>query len=208
MHSAADHREIEVKFHLTQPQEIRQRILALGGGSQGRCFETNLRYDRPDESLLAAKCLLRLRKDKDARLTYKCEPDTADMDFKNYRELEVTVGDFDAMDRILVALGFCRMQVYEKWRETLMIGPVCLCLDSLPFGEFLEIEGSKEDIRAMARNLELAWEKRILANYLAIFAAIKQHAALPFCDLTFANFQTAPAPFSRFSHLFEAGGPR
>jgi adenylate cyclase class 2 len=208
MHSTVDYREIEVKFHLPRPQEMRQRILALGGRSQGRIFETNLRYDKPDESLLAGKCLLRLRRDKGVRLTYKCEPDTADKDFKSYKELEVTVSDFDVMDRILVALGFCRVQVYEKWRETISLGPLCLCLDSMPVGEFLEIEGPKEDIRHMARNLDLAWEKRILANYLAIFAVIQQQAALPFVDMTFANFKTTPVPFTRFVHLFEAGGPR
>jgi adenylate cyclase class 2 len=208
MLSTTEDREIEVKFHLPSPQALRQRIVELGGQSQGRIFETNLRYDRPDGSLLAGKCLLRLRKDNGVRLTYKSEPDTADADFKSYRELEVSVDDFDGMDRILVALGFCRAQAYEKWRETFHLGPVTLCLDSMPIGEFLEIEGAKEDIRAAARSLGLAWEKRILANYLSIFELIRQQAALPFSDMTFANFTSNPVMFSNFSHFFETGGSR
>lgn len=208
MQGTTNDREIEVKFHLPQPREIRQSILGLGGRSKGRVFETNQRYDDADGRLLAAKSLLRLRKDKLMHLTYKCEPDLADTDFKNYKELEVTVSDFEIMDRILIALGFLRVQIYEKWRETILLGSVCLCLDSMPMGEFLEIEGPKEDIRTMAGNLNLAWEKRILANYLSIFSVIKQHAALPFNDMTFANFKSLPDLFSRFSHLFEAGGPK
>lgn len=206
MQGTTKDREIEVKFHLPQPEEMRQRILGLGGRSKGRVFETNQRYDDADGRLLAAKSLLRLRKDKLVHLTYKCEPDLADTDFKSYKELEVTVSDFEVMDRILIALGFLRVQIYEKWRETILLGPVCLCLDRMPMGEFLEIEGAKEDIRATVRNLNLVWEKRILANYLSIFSVIKQRCDLPFSDMTFANFKSFPDLFSRFSHLFEAGG--
>jgi hypothetical protein len=36
------------------------------------------------------------------------------------KELEVKVSDFDAMKRILQALGFHCEQTYEKWRETLL----------------------------------------------------------------------------------------
>jgi adenylate cyclase class 2 len=64
-----------------------------------------------------------------------------------------------------------------------------LCLDRLPFGDFLEIEGGKEAIRHAAGRLGLAWERRILDNYLGLFEKVRQSMGLPFSDVTFANFK-------------------
>ncbi len=184
-----DHLEIEVKFCVENPDELRRAIAALGCRSLGRVFERNHCYDDSRRSLEARKALLRLRKDKAVRLTFKSVPPTADADFKVLRELEVAVDDFDTMAGILEAIGFRRTRVYEKWRETFACQQALLCLDALPMGTFLEIEGPRPAIEDLARRLHLPWQERILANYLEMFDHLRASLGLSFGDLTFDNFR-------------------
>ena len=183
-----EHLEIEVKFYLSDMDVIRDRILELGAVYMGRIFETNLRFDDADNRLIEKKSLLRLRQDKKTILTYKSEPPFKNDQFKILKELEVEVSDFATMKHILESLGFREEQVYEKWRETFRLNSANLCLDTMPYGDFLEIEGQMEDIKKLASQIGLKWKKRILLNYLAIFDIIKQKSNLPFYDVTFSNF--------------------
>jgi adenylate cyclase class 2 len=183
-----EHLEIEVKFYLSDMDSIRDRILELGAVSMGRVFETNLRFDDADNRLIEKKSLLRLRRDTKTILTFKSEPPFKNDQFKILKELEVEVSDFTTMKHILESLGFREEQVYEKWRETFRLNSNNLCLDTMPYGDFLEIEGQKEDIKELAYRIGLKWQKRILLNYLAIFDVIKQKTNLPFYDVTFSNF--------------------
>jgi len=181
--------EIEVKFLLADPAQIRRRLIELGAEPRGRAFEKNIRFEDRQDSFKSAGKLLRLRLDRRTHLTFKSiEPDR-DRQFKVYRELEVTVDDFQTMHRLLEAVGFYPAQQYEKWRETLFLEHTEFCLDTLPFGEFLEIEGERQSIRDFADRLGLFWENRILDTYLQIFEQLRRHKGLSFSDLTFDNFK-------------------
>jgi adenylate cyclase, class 2 len=205
MNNAMDqHLEIEVKFFIDDVKTILNKITALGGKSKGRVFETNIRYEDDMCTLKARRSLLRLRKDHQVRLTVKQDPDRQNREFKILRELEVGVSDFETMDKILAALGFHQEQVYEKWRETILFNDVMLCLDTLPFGNFLEIEGSQSEIRAAADALGLEWDRRILSNYLEIFSFLKKEAGLGFNDITFKNFKNHSIQFQPYRQIFEA----
>jgi adenylate cyclase, class 2 len=195
--------EIEVKFYLSDMDFIRDRILEIGAVSRGRVFETNLRFDDEDNHLIQKKSLLRLRQDAKTTLTFKSEPAFKDDQFKILKELEVEVSDFTTMKHILESLGFREEQVYEKWRETYILNRTNLCLDTMPYGNFLEIEGQKEDIKKLASQIGLKWKKRILLNYLAIFDIIKQKSNLPFYDVTFSNFINIRFDIAKYLDLFE-----
>lgn len=197
--------EIEIKFFLPDIGGIRQRILALGARSRGRVFESNIRFEDRHNSLYRRRSLLRLRKNEKAFLTFKSQPAVKDPDFKIFRELEVEVSDFGAMHEILCSLGFHKAQTYEKWRETLVLNPAEFCIDTMPFGTFLEIEGPQKTIRELADRLELKWEKRILKNYLSIFELLKTNLRLPFSDLTFDNFDGISVDMEQFLPALEAG---
>lgn len=199
-----EHIETEVKFILSDVQSIRERIVELGVDVKGRVFETNIRFEDIDESLLRKKSLLRLRRDANTKLTYKSEPAIKDDQFKTFRELEVQVSDFTTMKLILEHLGFHQAQIYEKWRETFIFDDTILCLDTMPFGDFLEIEGKKEYIREIASKLGLQWGQRITLNYLAIFDIIRQELKLPFTDVTFDNFKKIRIDIAKYRHLIEA----
>ncbi len=184
--------EIEVKFAVADIVSMRQQILDTGAVSRGRHFEINVRFDDAAGHLGRQQCLLRLRRDDKTTLTFKSQPADRDRQFKIHRELEVQVSDFDTMEQILASLGLERRQVYEKWRETFRLGQTDLCLDQMPFGDFLEIEGSKAAIRQAASRLELDWSRRILKNYLEMFSILQTHLKLPFTDITFENFTNVP----------------
>ena len=86
-----------------------------------------------------------------------------------------------------------------------MLGHTEFCLDTLPFGNFLEIEGGTADIINLSGQMGLKWEKRILHNYLEIFEAVKQEFNLSFSDITFDNFKSVNEDMSKFMACFEAG---
>jgi adenylate cyclase class 2 len=198
-----EHLEIEVKFFIKHPDLIRSKLKNLGAKSNGCVFETNIRFEDKENSLIAKNALLRLRKDNCNRLTYKCEPDEKDSNYKIYRELEVEVSDFSITQEILEALGYHPEQIYEKWRETFVISDTTLCLDQMPFGHFMEIEGPKNKIHHLSEELGFYWDQRILHNYLKIFEIIKEMKQLPFSDITFDNFKKYPACLSQKDiHLF------
>jgi len=189
MDSETNNLEIEVKFHVTDASQMQQRIIDLGAVVRPKVFETNVRYEDPGNNLKRAGKLLRLRKDKTCRLTFKSRPNHQDPECKVYQELEVGVNDFDTMAAILDALGYKKVQIYEKWRQTFSWRDVLLCLDIMPYGIFLEIEGPKKGIKTTAHMLGLPWSKRILENYLAIFDVLRKDCGLPFYDVTFYNFK-------------------
>lgn len=185
-----DSLEVEVKFFLPQLQAFRERLLAAGAEQvKPRLFERNVRFDSPGERLRFQFQLLRLRQDDNARLTFKGPPHEAgETEAKVREELEVEVSDFETTAAILERLGFEAQQVYEKYRETFHLGEVEIVLDEMPFGNFVELEGDEEAIRAAAGRLGLDWEQRILDNYLALMARLKAEHHLDFDDVTFDNF--------------------
>jgi adenylate cyclase class 2 len=197
--------EIEVKFYLPDIEQMQRCILALGAESKGRVFENNVRYEDENSTLIKKKSLLRLRRDAKTILTFKSSPPVADTEFKVFNELEVEVSDFETMNRILQNLGYHPEQLYEKWRETLTLDQTGFYLDTMPYGTFLEIEGSEEDIRTYAAALGLNWRKRILLNYLEIFQIMRQTLSLNFKNLTFKNFENIRVDMAAFLGNLEAG---
>ena len=202
--SPMEYLETEVKFYLSSIDPIRTRVIDLGAVFKHRTFETNIRFEDAEKSLIQKKSLLRLRKDNKITLTFKSKPPFKDHQFKVLKEFEVEVSDFDTMEHILKSLGFKEEQVYEKWREIYVLGDTHLCLDTMPYGDFLEIEGKKESIRQLASQIGLLWEKRILLNYLAIFDIIKRQLNLSFYDVTFSNFNNIRFDMAPYLKLIEA----
>jgi adenylate cyclase, class 2 len=192
MPKISDNLEIEVKFFSGDMRKLHHRLLEMGATAGPEVFESNIRFENADERLKKNGQLLRLRTDGSCRLTYKCRPLQDDPEYKVYQELEVEVDDGDVMTSILQSLGFHAVQVYEKRRQVFKWCDVELCLDRMPFGDFLEIEGTRQGIRNAASQLGLAWRDRILKNYLSIFEMVREKFELPFNDVTFANFEHHP----------------
>ena len=181
--------ENEVKFMVSDLGVIETRLASLGARlEQARTYEQNLRFDTPGHDLDQHRQVLRLRQDTTARLTYK-GPGQADTEVSTRQEIEFEVSDFDSARKFLEALGYEILLVYEKYRAAYLLDEVEVVLDEMPFGNFIEIEGpDAAAIQAAAEKLGVDWEARILDNYMALFARVKEALGLDVRDLTFENF--------------------
>jgi len=147
--------EIEKKYRLTKKQreEVLVRLPEIGARRKLTEFEVNTLYT--GVSLDLGRTVLRLRRiGKRGILTYK-ERFPTRSDIKHQREDETRVDDPDAMELILEALGFSAGLIYEKHRETWTLGKTEIVIDELPFGLFMEIEGSEPDIRHIESKLAI-----------------------------------------------------
>ena len=185
------HEEVEVKFLIKALPAMRQRLVALGATlSTPRTYEENLLFDTPDAQFRPQGRLLRLRRDRRNRITYK-EPATHDdLDFKIMQEYAIEVSDFAQAHAILAKLGFVQVLRFEKYRETFTYQDAEIVLDEVPFGTFMEIEASPEDIRSLVTALGLDFATRLVSSYVDIFDAVCTTYHLPATDITFAAFRS------------------
>ena len=182
--------ELEVKFYLTRPKELEEKLIALGAQLKDpRVHEINLRFDTPDLSLLNTGRLLRLRTDSRARVTYK-GLGSIEGGARLRKELEFTVSNFDTTREVFEALGYEVYMMYEKYRTTFTLGDLEVVLDELPYGDFVEIEGPDgESIQQAARQIGLNWDARILESYTVLFENVRMRLGFDFRDLSFENFK-------------------
>lgn len=181
--------EIEVKFFLKDHEALMQKIAALQlPCSQERIHEFNLRYDLPDGSLVAQNQVLRLRKDTQARLTFK-GPGVMEEDILLRKEIEIEVSDFEATQRLLEALGYQVVMMYEKFRANYLLGSLVMSVDETPLGLFVELEGkSPAQVHQAAQTLGFDWEARINLSYSALLNLFNQKTSRALRDLSFENF--------------------
>jgi adenylate cyclase class 2 len=185
--------EIEVKFYVPDLAKVRLRVVAAGATLKNeRVYERNIRYDNAWDGLIARGAMLRLRQDKRAKMTFKGIPLNTDIREAQARvreEIEFEVGDFDSADLLLQRIGFEPRQIYEKYRETFQLGDVEIVLDEMPYGDFVELEGSEAELRRVTDQLGLSWDARIITNYLGLLAELNAKHRLAIQDLTFENFK-------------------
>jgi adenylate cyclase, class 2 len=145
--------ETEKKYRLDKKrrEKVVIRLKEVGAVFAGEAFEENFLHKGGDLKEKAA--VLRLRKIGDTTiLTYK-EKVREDLDIKHRIEYETKVSDVDATEKIIQSLGFTLNVIYEKRRQTWHFGDVEVVLDELPFGLFMEIEGTAEDIEKAEKKL-------------------------------------------------------
>ena len=148
--------EIEKKFRLTaeQRRQLPHRLRQLGATFSGEEFEENTLYR--GVGLEPGSRILRLRRvGQRAILTFKERLSNA-TPIKHQREDETEIANAEAMVAILEGLGFTPALIYEKRRQTWLFGDVEIVLDELPFGLFMEIEGSETEINEVERTLGMA----------------------------------------------------
>ena len=134
--------EIEKKYRLDKAQieSVLAALREIGAEFAGEDFEENILFSNP--GLAEKQAVLRLRRIGERTvLTYKRKMRSAS-DAKVHVEHETEVGDFDEIRAIVENLGLSRVLVYEKRRRTWRFRQVEIVLDVLPFGDFMEIEGS------------------------------------------------------------------
>jgi adenylate cyclase, class 2 len=142
--------ETEKKYRLDKKLlvEFTTKLRQLNAVFAYETFEEN--YLHRGGLLDDRNAVLRLRKTADKTLlTYKEKVGSGiESEFKHKIEFETTVGDVGATESIIEKLGYKLSVVYEKHRKAWHLGNVEVVLDELPFGLYMEIEGSMDDILA------------------------------------------------------------
>jgi predicted adenylyl cyclase CyaB len=184
--------EIEVKFALPHLAEVRARLLASGARLLSpRTLEVNLRFDDPAGKLAGAGRVLRLRRDRASRLTYKAPGAVPE----ERVEIELEIDSDEIGRRFLEALGYRVVAAYEKFREVFALEDDHIMLDELPFGHFLETESSSiAGLRRRSDSLGLEWSRRITASYVALFEILRARAGREVPAATFEHWQDLPRP--------------
>jgi adenylate cyclase, class 2 len=194
--------ELECKLQVTSHAALREKLRSAGGTPVGSVLETNTLFDLPDRSLLRAGCGLRVRSTvalagqaKGSTLTYK-GPRTPSS-FKRREEIEIGISDAAAMADLLRALGYAERIIFEKRRESWLLGGCRVELDELPrLGLFVEVEGPNETaIGSVLTALGLDASASIVASYVSMVAALPGNDATQPIELRFAlNGSPRPSP--------------
>lgn len=148
--------EIECKFLNVEHEALRERLGKANAQYLGRWFEANEVFDDAGRRLKSEGTLLRLRTRKSKHiLTLKRSAAAQSSLAKVYEEHETEVADADTLRTILLGLCYAPVLRYEKLREKWALHGCEVCLDLLPFGQFAEIEGPEDGIKACALALGL-----------------------------------------------------
>jgi adenylate cyclase, class 2 len=184
--------ETEVKFYVHDLQRMETRLLELKARLiQPRVHETNLRFDTPNGGLRKNSHVLRLRKDTEAKFTFKGPSRERKNGVMSRQEIEFTVSDFDKAQQFLEALGYAPVVFYEKFRTTYELDNIHIMLDELPYGKFVEIEGENIDaLQKTAHLLNLNWDAMVKAGYHALFDRVADKFKLESSQLRFKALES------------------
>jgi len=194
--------EIEIKVRIAEPFDVSARSTGLEARLlQDRHFEDNWLMDFPDASLRLARCLLRVRSaGREAYLTYKGPPQESST-FKIREELEVRAGDAALLVQLLERIGMRCWFRYQKYRTEYQVASggssrtgVRLAMDETPIGTYVELEGSEEGIREVARGLGFDPSAFLKESYYALYIRHCQELGIEPGHMVFGGAHSADPP--------------
>jgi len=181
--------EVEIKFALRDRKELVRKLDEAGGQRlYAETFEDNIVLDRRGE-LRTKGSLLRVRKfGKYSIITYK-GPMSIEGGVKSREEVQTAVESFELAIQLFDALGYKPVFRYQKFREVWRVKDAEVVIDRTPIGEYFEIEGPLDRIRALAAELGMEMEQAIRQTYADLYRqARRTRADLP-NDMVFSPEQ-------------------
>lgn len=185
--------EIEAKLKVDSLNEIEHRLNELHADFLTEKLQIDTYFDDVNSNLRQTDRCLRLRreitpKNESFFLTYKGArekpPEVAlnsrkgwtspksgfAVQFKRRQEIEIEIKDHDSTVKLLVALGFRKVLVFDKKRRTWQLGDCNVALDQLPLiGNFVEIEGpDNEKIADVQKTIGLTNLLHIVESYATL----------------------------------------
>jgi adenylate cyclase class 2 len=174
--------EIEIKLRVSNPRTLKRRLAELEYYAlRRRYFESNHLFDFANQRLRKARCLLRLRfAASNCVLTFKGSP-LRSRNYKVRTEYETNVEDGKQLWHILEGIGLQEAFRYEKYRTVYAHtpragevdkwngGPGELVYDETPIGNYLELEGPKGWIDAVAAQLGYRRQDYVIASYVRLY---------------------------------------
>lgn len=161
--------EIEIKFALKDRNALVRKLHEIGAQRlYGETFEDNIVLDRRGE-LRTKGSMLRIRKfGRYALATYK-GPMAFDGGVKTREEVQTGVESFELAIQLFDTLGYKPVFRYQKFREVWRVREVEVVLDRTPIGDYFEIEGPLDVIRAVAEELGMSMDTGIRQSYADLY---------------------------------------
>lgn len=149
--------EVELKFIGLNYEDMKIALNNVSAEFLTAHFEKNIVLDDAGRTLYKRSALLRLRESEKKILTVKRIPSLLPEQgrAKIYEEYESEVSDIDEMLSCFRILGYEPVFRYEKFREKWRHCDCVICVDILPFGFFVEIEGEEQNIINCAAALDI-----------------------------------------------------
>ena len=173
--------EIEAKLKVDSLSEVKHKLEELGGRFLGEQLQFDYFFDDVNSTLIKKDECLRLRKQKIGKsescfLAYKGAKEKSNL--KKRQEIESEINDADAIQKLLLALGYEQVLVVEKKRSLWQFGKCEVALDQLPIlGDFVEIEGpDEEQITKVQKSLGLTDLPHISKSYASLLTAHLQQS--------------------------------
>ena len=180
-------REIEIKIAIDSPNWAREKLGRLGAVARfPRSLEDNCIYDDEEGSLTRSGQLLRLRSSRGEHLLTFKHPTEEGTDGRRYKvrqEHQTVVSDPEETRSLLEGLGYRMVYRYQKYRQHYRLDDVVVVIDEIPFGTFLELEGTPPGIDRAAEALGFGPESYIRETYYELHC--KQTGREPPGDLVF-----------------------
>jgi adenylate cyclase class 2 len=161
--------EIEIKIRVEDIKHLQKKIQTKEAVlEKNRYLEENTLYDFPSALLYKKQHAIRLRKiNKQYFLTFKGAPQKS-RKFKMREEFETAVRNGKQMRKILKSLGLKPSFEYRKFRTVFKKKKLKICLDELEIGNFLELEGERNDIVKFASDLGFSKKDFIKHDYIQL----------------------------------------
>jgi len=168
--------EIEVKIKVKDLEAAKGKILQTGVKlEKERFYEENTLYDFPHKTLYNKRQALRLRKiGKKTFLTFKGAPQKS-RKFKIRDEQETEVKHQKQLKKILKSIGLVPVFDYQKHRTVFKKGPLKICLDETSIGNFIEMEGERNEIVKFAKALGFSKVEFIKLDYIQLIKKEKKN---------------------------------
>ena len=161
--------EIEVKIRIKNIKSHKEKILSLGANPEKeRFYEENTLYDFPSQHLYKKRQALRLRRmNKKTFLTFKGPPQKS-RKFKIIEEYETEVKNEKQLKKILKSLGLVPVFNYKKYRTIYRKKHLKICLDETSIGDFIELEGKRNEIVKFAKTIGALKKDFITQDYIQL----------------------------------------
>ncbi len=166
MHS----QEIELKLRVVDKADLLKRLVALGASFVSARDQIDILFESVHHDFDGKDQALRLRREvmegkERATLTFKGTPSHTAEGHKVRDEFETVVKDPQALERILTSLEFIPALRIQKHRESYRLDGVSIEIDTLPFGVFVELEGSSAAIEQVREKLDLQSHTPVTEGY-------------------------------------------
>jgi predicted adenylyl cyclase CyaB len=159
-------KEIEVKFKIKDLDEIFAKLNKLNVKWKTPYFQTTYGFFSKDS--MEKGIFPRIREEEGKTiLTVKVKPKKKSRYFER-KEYSVRLSDLKDGINVLKVLGFNKIRKFTKTRQKIEYKNLKLALDKLYFGNFLEIEGKKKDIKHLSKKLGYKEKDWITKAYLGL----------------------------------------